>query len=792
MSDTTSSDTFLDFPAFTNTTSTNASNALKFTQLHIDSQINKESLRERFLNFLNLTDNNGRKLASIVSIKKNRCNLKFYPTELKEVFIVMVHCPIDSVLIRLAKECSFPRGFPIIWKSDTNEIEYKGFYPKFSNDIIGQSVVKSKDFAGADNIIITKKYSGFLGQVMAFEYGGNYYWFATCKNTASGPMIDDLSEIVKPSITSELINTMITENIHFCGECMSIKDRTHGAASKGSHFVVTFVATGHTFKPNNTPSNQVKFMTWFTNKDKVNFCKKHNLLIDIYYNISGKDIIIEFMTKLNNNRNTMTNEQFDAIILETNDEVSNLHQMILGNCLEGLIIYVSRGDNTSIVKFKFPFYTFRTMFIRQTLSDHGTLIFPEYMDNLKKFMERWVVPGDSAEVIYRWCLKLIHQYDSNHIEYNRWIRGLGSIDSGNAPMEHIFQADRIPFPTSTSMTTEEMVAGIKYKLETMPVVHVIVIIGPIGYGKSLRGRQLEEYKSSGNKFVHIDGDILNLESMDEVLRLGQERNGLTKYLICQAIMDGKIPVLSCGGGVIMNRSKIGLFNELQKVFSCVIPTNIFHLHVFHPTNPQVYTDHIKLQSVLTHRGWDNMKMYQKICCNNMSILKNIRKNYKNADNVTMYPYPSWNKEYFFPDHIISLENPVINNFPVYYQHRVLADYGGEKMGHVTVDYNLRGVSINDLSMCKGLVYGSLITFGSSPNLSKVIILKHDKFGEELNSRSHITVNPGKHKAVDMKTFTIGYNNGLDIIHIGNDKYRMDSLIIEPVEVVLHGDFYMLY
>jgi len=763
----------------------------KYIQLYIGPQINgtnKTSLRDEFLTFLNQTDNTGRKLAFIVSHKKNQCHLKFYPTELEKVFIVMVHCPIDSVLIRLSKECMFPRGFPIIWKTDTNEVEYKGFYPKFSNDQIGQSAVESKDFEGADEIVLTKKYSGFLGQVMAFEYGENYYWFTTCKNTASGDMIDDLSEIVRPSVTFDLVHTMVTENIHFCGECMSIKDRTHGAASMGSHFVVTFVAKGHTFKPDISSSESVQFLSWLSNDDKVEFCKAHGLLIDIYYHISGREKIMEFMNHLITHRNTMTNEQFDTLMYDTTGEVSELHQSILGSCLEGLIIFVRREGETSIIKFKFPFYTFRTMFVRQTLSEQGTLIFPTILESLSRFMERWVIPGTSANNVYRWCLEVIEKYPIYHAEYQRYLRTLSAADSQCAPMEHIFIADRVPFPSTSEMTTDEIIVGINRQLTCIPEVNVIVIVGPIGYGKSTRGRQLEESKSSGDKFVHIDGDLLNLESIEMVLKLGQERNGLTKYLICEAIKNGKIPVLSCGGGVIMNRSKIGIINYFQKVFSGVR----FHLHIFHPTNLKTYVDSKRLQSVLTHRGWDNLKMFQKICGRNMSMVKNIRKNYANDNGVTLYSYPSWEEEWYFPGDILLLSNPKMTYEPTFYQHRILADYGGDKMGHVTVSYNSRGVPMHDLSRCQEVEHGSLITFGSEENPSKVIIIKSDHFGEELNSRSHITVNPGKHKPVDMMTFTLGYNTGQEVIHIGDDEYSMDSLKIEPVEVNLYGDFYLLF
>ena len=586
MSESKNTGTFTDL--FCSTSSNISSGAKKFTQLYVGPQINgatKASLRDEFITFLKGTDNTGRKLASIVSYKKNMCNLKFYPTELENVLIVMVHCPIDGVLIRLAKECMFPHSFPIIWKTDTNEVEYKGgSTQRISNDVIGQSAVESKDFEEANEIVLTKKYSGFLGQVMAFESGGNYYWFATCKNTASGDMIDDLSEIVRPSVTFDLVHIMVTENIHFCGECMSIKDRTRGAASEGSHFVVTFVYKGHTFKSDISASESVKFLSWLSNDDKVEFCKAHGLLIDIYYHISGREKIMEFMHHLITCRNTMTNEKFDTLMYKTTGEVSKLHQSILGSCLEGLIIFVRRKDETSIIKFKFPFVTFRMMFIRQTLSKQGTLIFPTTLESLDLFWRGGVVQERRQNDVYRWCLEVIEKYHIYHAEYQRYLRTLSAADSQSSPSEHIFIADKVPFPSTSEKTTDMLVEGIDRQITHIPQVNIIVIVGPIGYGKSTRGRQLEESKSSEGKFVHIDGDLLNLESIEMVLKLGQEEDGLTDISFVRQLEMERFQYLAVVAELLWNRSKIELLMNFRRCFLELGFIFIFStLQIYRPT-----------------------------------------------------------------------------------------------------------------------------------------------------------------------------------------------------------------
>jgi len=50
-----------------------------------------------------------------------------------------------------------------------------------------------------------------------------------------------------------------------------------------------------------------------------------------------------------------------------------------------------------------------------------------------------------------------------------------------------------------------------------------------------------------DKFKHIDGDVLNLTE-EQVLKLGKDRNKRTVELIRNVLFEGKIPIISTGGG----------------------------------------------------------------------------------------------------------------------------------------------------------------------------------------------------------------------------------------------------
>jgi hypothetical protein len=96
-------------------------------------------------------------------------------------------------------------------------------------------------------------------------------------------------------------------------------------------------------------------------------------------------------------------------------------------------------------------------------------------------------------------------------------------------------------------------------------VPIILSIGPIGSGKSTTSTILESFNKE--KFRHIDADILDLGS-DIVYSLGIERNDYTNYKIVESINDGKIPIVSLGGGQIVNqRGEVTLIKYLDEIYN---------------------------------------------------------------------------------------------------------------------------------------------------------------------------------------------------------------------------------
>ena len=134
---------------------------------------------------------------------------------------MIVNASQDYVNVKLGEEYGFPRGFPILWKKDLGIVEYKGFYPKFSNDDVGQKTMESDMFKGAKTMSIEKKVSGFLGMVIATEFEGEVYWLPVTKRSAMGEMVDNFAEIITPYMTRELVEAMVERGVHIGGEVIS-------------------------------------------------------------------------------------------------------------------------------------------------------------------------------------------------------------------------------------------------------------------------------------------------------------------------------------------------------------------------------------------------------------------------------------------------------------------------------------------------------------------------------------------------------------------------------------------
>lgn len=587
-------------------------NYIKFEEINTKKKLLE--LEELFLFELeeySKKDNVSKNLKDILSNTKNKFKIKFYKKiiEDEECYLVILMNKIDNILMKLGNKYGFPRGFPIIWIQD-KILNMYGFYPKFNNDKDKEDNLDKNAFNGATEINFNFKYSGFLGQIIAFKINTKCYWTTCSKNATSNEFSDDITRLIETKMTNDLLNEMCSNNIHFCGETMSKNDQVHGAEVNQEDLVVTLVSKGHWLEKiyisdlvdsrdyNHDFLIDVsikgilhKFIEPFSQEDLHKFCMMYNLSVDKIFNINSNKVLTNFMIGLNKLRNFINLETFIEYLnyFITNNPLNcsikngNIsHENILGNILEGLIIKVNKisGLAPVTIKYKFPFYTSRTFLLREYLNPKkgfdGTWDKKIWDELCKNYLKSWVVEDDYNGKKY-WKEIFEELFKNNEILTEMYRKYSSLINTNTKIAKHIFMMDRLfemicenekflfPIFDYQQLTLNTFnTKNIKIK------VPIIFVFGPIGAGKSTISSLIENYNPE--LFKHIDGDILDL-SMEDVLNLGSERNEYTIYKIVEQIIQQKIPVISIGGGVLLSNGRIlefKFFNYLNEIFEHAI------------------------------------------------------------------------------------------------------------------------------------------------------------------------------------------------------------------------------
>jgi hypothetical protein len=584
---------------------------IQFTSIEDISQ--KTDLIRQFkeeLSNLSSADIVCRNLLEIIQDKDLKLNLFVCPTS--DYYLIIISCYQDKILIRLGNEYGFPRGFPIIWQP-RKVLNMYGFYPKFNNDAIKEDEFNRSELDNSTEINFNFKYSGFLGQVVPFTIAGKNYWTTCGKNSTNYKYSDIVRDLVSAQITPNLLDKLCAEKIHFCGETISKYDQRHGAKVDKEGLVTTMVARGHWISMEQgirIDGSINKFIETLDQNSMQRFCLENNLLIDSIFKVKTYNKLLEYMIGLNNRRNLILLPMFMNYWTEfqvknsgeTEFVPGNInHNDFLGNILEGLIIkltVVNSGVTTyKTIKYKFPFYTSRTMLLREFLeknqaeiSESNTLP-NSFFDNIFSFVDRWVVNYENQKNYWRYILALFYNnFPSLNIEYKKYYDAHSDKDTIIA--SHIYLMDlHIQNPLViynreidylTELTKILQIYLDPKTIETFDFsdgrqhvatseqdklvnsVPILLSFGPIGSGKTTVSTAIEEYNP--DVFKHIDGDVLDL-TIDQVLTLKDQRNDYTIYKVVEAICNNKVPVLSSGGGVLLNRSGgIAIFDYLNSIY----------------------------------------------------------------------------------------------------------------------------------------------------------------------------------------------------------------------------------
>lgn len=743
-----------------------------FIEFEFINKISPE-LKAKFIS--QATKNN---LNDLLKKYKDQIHVLFHKSSLDNVYLVMITCHSDYILINLANECNFPRGFPILWIPDQS-MQYFGFYPKFGNDE-RQIVDNETEFDNVISVRFFKKFSGFLGQIMAFKIDTKYYWTVTSKNSAhfDTKFVQDAKRIVEPYVTTQLVQRMVNDNIHICAEIMSKIDQTHGTRVFTEAPVITCVGQ----------SANDKFINYFNHKDLVNFCTEFNLPCDSAIIIDNKLYAQKFMKSVSAQRDFMDDDKLEQLIQETKNITTHKgtinHENILGKCLEGLVIHLVHDDGSkTIKKYKFPNYTIRTMLIREQLENFKMRNYLKQMT--QQFVDRWCVSEKGKAYWYDFGLQAFYTYVTDtSIKYDPDIGTHIQLAEIIKPDKHI----------------EELFNN--YINEHVSEGTVIIIGGPIGSGKTTIMEKI--CKHDLNKFVKIDGDLLDMLDMGTVLMMGKERADYSRWLVIKSLMNGKIPVISTGCGIFFGQNKNAKFeltNQIYKTLNIdvkivfLVPSpepNIIHLDkkynpesIYHNKNIVIDAVNRRVKSgewKINPKQHKNIKeftnfIYTKSIANCKFALKLMQ------ETEHIYGFPLITSGNYgiqhkldFSEILSSVNNNKSNLTGTFRQIRILTQIDADFIGHITwlfgedIKYTLKDFETLQ-KLYTEQIMGTIIILKN--NVNEMCFALPNK-PIHYDESTHITINSGNHEPKETKqvVLAIKQNNKEITLPVKNSKQNV--------------------
>ncbi len=623
--------------------------------------------KQDLISYLKNSDNQWYKAVGVVidrELKRNglRCSVDIDNTHRVAAIHLVSHN--DFKLIKLANELkdhpmSFPRGFAFLLDAQRQQvIGLSAFYPKFSNDNKQNNFLQSQ-FADETSLDVHIKYSGCLGKIAFFEHpdrGLSYSVFS--KNSASTfnadgtqntkSMCPKIQDAVKDSLTKETLQKLWDQGIRgFCCEVISMDDQVHGYGYKETGYVVTALS-----KDDNT---------FCTPEELYDICHANNLPADPPIHLDHKQIQ-PFISDLIEIRDLLTYPQLQTLYKKHHLPEGFLHkQLIDSDIIEGFVIRCSNGSR---VKFKCWPYLLSTMVLRDYLvgnnfdnrmsqkpltNPDGTM-HADLANLLDSQLNHWVT-STKPEVrdLARWLVKVSVAAENNpqatQADRPVWISltDFAITRFGELMKKHNFDLQQVHKAVKNELSTS---ASKKLTERT-----VIVVLGPVGYGKTTFARQLAEQAPC---LKHIDGDDLDLGArVTSTLR--QKRNIVTCATVQSVLMNNRTPILSTGGGAVWFnlRSKINDSPYLeaflksagiQPDFKLLVPGEHYRQGYSDKAIEQAYLDDASVRSTISWRKQNKVEGWEKP--NTQKVVSNSRKNHaicnqflSSAAKENIYSYP---------------------------------------------------------------------------------------------------------------------------------------------------------
>lgn len=698
-------------------------------------EVNKEEVSRLFTEAMGKLGDWGKAIAAIaISAKGVVLSVWMCPTG--EVFKFHVSCYQDKTLFHWAGalkhfSLGFPRGFAVVVdRATATVLALSCFYPKFGNDTPNTSVpdtVERADFY--------LKYSGSLSLVCFFRHPtlGNC-WSVSSKNSAdcsadSYPL--NMMNVLKGSITESLVEKCIAEGISFATETMLEQDQTHGYGTREG-YIATCV------------HNRDRR---FTHSEVSQWCRDNNIVCDQPGTVIGRDAVRRFVNRLNVLRDFITLPTLEAFFREmgVHYDTANHARLVVSNVVEGLVIHFTLSDgSSSMLKFKFAAYQMVTQYLRPLC--RGEIV------EIDAFLARWVAPANAAhwKRIIEQCRKLCGVACSAELDFEGLWIAVSEFVYCKCPLsiprdlEERMAQLHVADESKAESTTE---AGV---VESTTEATVVVVLGPIGMGKSSVGEHLA---SLHPEYVHIDGD-----KPSGIEKLGRDRNRYTWGMVLGAIVQGKIPIVSCGGGALWcgppnaNPAVAYLVTHAARCgvklrFVAVVPSDN---SVFEDT--ATVTDIIRGRQVRGEGSWASLpdSKIDDVCARSRDNRQFVDKFTACADFVATYDRVSWDVERgeAVVGADVNLDGARLFRFTGSVKCNMLYHlYGFDgKLLHRTLHYSTSVESVE----CPKIETTEDATFVECVSQTGKVLCTFVKlpFSEE----AHLTVEPGSYTPASMRTF----------------------------------------
>ena len=784
-------------------------------------------------------------LADIIQKEKLHKNVSYYKIDLDGpgtvAYLMMFKFhgfANDRKLEFMGKRYGFPRGFPIVYIPSTGYVHSFGFYPKFENDSRQEKVNKSV-FADAKHISGSIKISGFLGQINPFIHNDTVYVFFTSKNSANydtdektKPFVQGVHDIARQYISDSALIALAEMGAHVCGEFMANFDITHGQSlmctaeqpNGMNSMVCTMIGFGFTTMSKYARTPTDKLIDYMNGVEINQICSQYNIPRVGQFTLIGTENIIPFMEKLEEYRDQMTYSLLCQIFAEFNVNVFNsclTHDQIYNSdIIEGLVLNI----DGKIVKYKFPGYTRRTMQCRTAIEKN--IVDADLHKQIRNFVDIWVIHDQNKQEYIEKCMAtMIMARDINISTHPLFL-----LFSPNTSI-HIIASEIIDAMSREDVSALASETGINQIFQAPNMTHavnVIIINGAIGNGKSTIMKKLAECVPGSEM---IDGDSLvpaigEKQSMTLTLTCGQERNVYTQWLLLRSLLNGKIPIISTGGGVFCDKGACIIRSLVKNAFN--LNVNMIQIVVGGTTqcakmtepdfefyesdetiasvrdvvNRRLQTDHWTLPKG-TNKGAFIEKIQQisignkqfaecifdsAVCCWKFpQITPDTRDIFLSLD------LSEFMKE--FSQNIVAQTVPSTINLSQIRILTLVESSNGNNMGHITVAYNQKpnSYTLPDLIQIENKmplyrkVVGSKITINSS-NKKNLLIAVPETHLIHSDGSDHVTINSGVHKPSHMKTVAFMIRSNKNTVTLDTNTYNLQTKIMTPCTLTNCGIF----